>query len=412
MAYLYRDSIKKWKCRFIILIAGQSISVIGSTAVQFSVIWWLSTLTASPMVLAYAGLAAYVPQILLGPFSGVWIDRFDRKKVIILSDLFTGVVSALFAILLLTAEPPIWAFYILLGTRAIGSVFHAPAIQAVVPTVVPKEELVRANAWDQFLQSGALMLGPVLGAFMFASLPLSVILLSDLLGAIIASISIGLIRIESELISQESALNFLGEFREGVYVYLNNKRLLAFTLVSSVCMIAFMPITAFYPLMTSDYFHGSSYQASLVELSYSAGMMAGAVLLSRFHIKTHNSNCHLTYIGLLGIGITSLFSGLLPASMPAFYCFGLLCFGMGGSATFYNILFTAYMQKTIPDETQGRAFSFLSSIMSLTMPIGLLIAGPVSELYGVKFWFLISGGVIVIIVLVMLIKGKDYCLSL
>lgn len=93
MNHLHINSNKKWKYRFFILITGQSISVIGSTAVQFSVIWWLSTLTASPMVLAYAGLAAYVPQILLGPLSGVWIDRFDRKKVIILSDLFTGGVS-------------------------------------------------------------------------------------------------------------------------------------------------------------------------------------------------------------------------------------------------------------------------------------------------------------------------------
>ena len=114
MNHLHINSNKKWKYRFFILITGQSISVIGSTAVQFSVIWWLSTLTASPMVLAYAGLAAYVPQILLGPLSGVWIDRFDRKKVIILSDLFTGGVSTLFAILLLNAEPPIWVFYILL----------------------------------------------------------------------------------------------------------------------------------------------------------------------------------------------------------------------------------------------------------------------------------------------------------
>jgi len=64
MNHLHINSNKKWKYRFFILITGQSISVIGSTAVQFSVIWWLSTLTASPMVLAYAGLAAYVPQIL------------------------------------------------------------------------------------------------------------------------------------------------------------------------------------------------------------------------------------------------------------------------------------------------------------------------------------------------------------
>lgn len=178
-------------------------------------------------------------------------------------------------------------------------------------------------------------------------------------------------------------------------------------LVSAVCMVAFMPITAFYPLMTSDYFHGSSYQASLIELSYSAGMMAGAVLISQFNIKAHTSNCHLTYIGLLGIGITSLLSGLLPASTSAFYFFGLLCFGMGGSATFYNVLFTAYMQKTIPVETQGRAFSFLSSVMSLTMPIGLLIAGPVSELYGVKFWFLFTGIVISVVITVVMFQ-KNY----
>ena len=111
MNHLHINSNKKWKYRFFILITGQSISVIGSTAVQFSVIWWLSTLTASPMVLAYAGLAAYVPQILLGSFSGIWINRFDRKKVIILSDLFTGGISTLFAILLLTAAPYMGILY-------------------------------------------------------------------------------------------------------------------------------------------------------------------------------------------------------------------------------------------------------------------------------------------------------------
>lgn len=105
MNYLHIDSNKEWKYRFFILITGQGLSVIGSTAVQFLAIWWLSTLTASPMVLAYAGLVAYVPQILLGSFSGIWINRFDRKKVIILSDLFTGGISTLFTILLLTAAP-------------------------------------------------------------------------------------------------------------------------------------------------------------------------------------------------------------------------------------------------------------------------------------------------------------------
>lgn len=72
---------KNWKTKYLLMIAGQSLSLIGSTAVQFSVIWWLSTTLDSPIILALASIAAYIPNILLGPFVGVWIDRLNRKYV-------------------------------------------------------------------------------------------------------------------------------------------------------------------------------------------------------------------------------------------------------------------------------------------------------------------------------------------
>ena len=88
---------KNWKTKYLLMIAGQSLSLIGSTAVQFSVIWWLSTTLDSPIILALASIAAYIPNILLGPFVGVWIDRLNRKYVIIAADVFTGVISVIFA---------------------------------------------------------------------------------------------------------------------------------------------------------------------------------------------------------------------------------------------------------------------------------------------------------------------------
>ena len=112
-----------WRRSFFTVIAGQTVSLLGSSAVQFSLIWWLASETASPMMLAFSGLMAFLPQMLLGPFAGVWIDRLKRKAVLIGADLFTGAVAAAFAALFVVMEqPPYWTACLALGLRAVGGV--------------------------------------------------------------------------------------------------------------------------------------------------------------------------------------------------------------------------------------------------------------------------------------------------
>lgn len=106
---------------------------------------------------------------------------------------------------------PLGITLIFLGLRAIGGVFQAPAIQAVVPAIVPKDQLIQANAWDQFLQSGALIIGPVLGAVMYASLPLPIILISDLAGAVIASIALMPVKIPHVARVGDHSMGFVTE---------------------------------------------------------------------------------------------------------------------------------------------------------------------------------------------------------
>lgn len=373
---------KNWKTKYLLMIAGQSLSLIGSTAVQFSVIWWLSTTLDSPIILALASIAAYIPNILLGPFVGVWIDRLNRKYVIIAADVFTGVISVIFAFAFCLGMPTVWMTLVFLGLRAIGGVFQSLAIQAVVPSIVPKNQLIQANAWNQFLQSGALMIGPVLGAVMYAAFPLPVILFSDLAGAVIASIALMPVKIPYIARVDDNSMGFVTEWKEGVQIFLMDKRLFVLTLSATNCIIFFMPITAFYPLMISDYFQGTACEASSVELLYSAGMMIGTFVINHFGNKLqHNAAC-AAFIGLFGLGSTTLISGFCPKSDAAFWIFAFMCFGMGISAVFYNILYIAYMQETISSKYHGRAFSLLNSIISLTMPLGLLVAGPVFCLIG------------------------------
>jgi DHA3 family macrolide efflux protein-like MFS transporter len=388
---------QRWKKSFFTIVAGQTISLIGSSAVQFSLIWWLASKTASPIMMSLAGLFAFLPQLLLGPFSGVWIDRLKRKTVIICADMFIGLVAAVFALSFLLWSPPYWLVCVVLGFRAVANVFHTPAIQAVVPMLVPSDDLMKANGWSQFLQAGAFMLGPVIGAAMYAAFSMPVILLTDLLGAVVASITIGVVHIPELERKQKIASHFIQELKEGIAVYMQDKKLSFVTLVVAVSLIFFMPLSSMYPLMTSDYFEGTAWQASIIQITYSFGMMVGAGLMSQFKIK---NKLFAALIGMIVLGVTTFACGVLPSSNLGFWIFAVVCLVMGASVNIYNIPYMAYMQENIPREAQGRAFSLVGSLMSLTMPLGLLVAGPVAEYYGVPFWFAVAGILILAVTLV------------
>ncbi|ACV62381.1 major facilitator superfamily MFS_1 [Desulfofarcimen acetoxidans DSM 771] len=388
-------SNKDWKKGFLTIISGQTISIIGSSAVQFSLIWWLATETSSPLMMSFAGLFAFLPQLILGPFAGVWVDRLKRKTIIICADLFIGLVAAFFAISFIIWNPPFWMACMVLGIRAVGSVFHTPAIQAVVPMLVPREELIRANGWNQFMQSGAYMLGPVVGAAMYASLPLPIILISDLVGAIVASVSTAIVKIPEIEHEKQIRPNYLGEIKEGFQVYVSDKRLFNVTITMMVSMIFFMPLASLYPLMISDYFKATAWHASINQISYAVGMMIGAAIISS--IGVIKNKLGIVRIGIVALGVTSILSGILPHNLTGFWFFTAVCLVMGAVGNAYSIPYAAYLQETIPKEAHGRAFSLMGSLMSVAMPIGLLIAGPTAERYGVPVWFVIAGIAIIII---------------
>lgn len=389
------DKKHSWKQSFFIITIGQTVSLIGSSAVQFSLIWWIASETSSPLMLSFSGLLAFLPQLFLGPFAGVWIDRLKRKTVIICADLFTGIVATMFAIFFLFGNPPFWSACVVLGIRAVAGVFQTPATQSIIPMLVPKQQLVRANGWSQFMQSGSLMLGPVIGAAMYAALPIPVILLSDLVGALVASVTILIVKIPELKSEQQQVQNLLKEIKECISIFYKDKKLCIVTLAAAICMIFYMPLSSFFPLMTSSYFHATAWHASVVQFGYAGGMMLCSVLIGAYGIK--KDKLFVVHIGLLGIGLGVFFCGILPNSSIAFWAFAILCTIIGASGNLYNIPYIAYMQETIPHELQGRAFSIMNSLMSATMPLGFVIAGPVAEVLGVKSWFFISGIAFVII---------------
>ena len=138
---------------------GQAVSLLGSHGVQFALIWWLAERTASPLMLGISGLAAYLPVTLFSPAAGIAADRFNRKWISIFSDLTMGAAALIYAALLLFFDLPVWTVLVMLCLRGIGSTFQQPAVQSMIPQLVPKDQLVKANGWIQLLNSGSFFAG-------------------------------------------------------------------------------------------------------------------------------------------------------------------------------------------------------------------------------------------------------------
>lgn len=381
-----------WKRKFFAIAIGQAASLIGSSAVQFALIWWLAGETGSAVMMGFSGLAAFLPMALLSPVAGIAADRYDRRRICIMADLFIGLVAAVFALLLWRFSLPPQTALLILFFRGIGDTFHQPSLQALMPQLVPADALLKVGGWNQMIASGSFLLGPALGAALYAAFPLPVLLLTDLAGAVIASLMLLLTPVPPLARApqpQGQKRNPTAELREGLQVYKSDKQLLCVLIVNTVSMVFYLPLSSFYPLMTSRYFAASAWHGSAVEIAYALGMMVVALLFSSvIRVKRH---LLVSYAGLLGGGLCAVICGLLPPTMWAWAVFAVTCGVMGGFGNVYSIPLVAYMQTTIAPERMGRAFSVLSMAASVAMPAGLLLGSPLAEWLGVHRWFFIAG---------------------
>lgn len=383
------EKTQKWKFQFMIVALGQAVSMLGSHGVQFALIWWLAEKTSSPLMLGISGFAAYLPMTLFSPLAGIAADRYNRKFISVFSDMGMGSAALIYAVLLYFFDLPVWTVFVMLCVRGIGSTFQQPAIQSIIPQLVPKDQLVKTNGWMQLLNSGSFLLGPVIGASLYAIFPMPIVLMSDVAGAILASIALAVVKIPELEKTEQEEQHFIAEIKEGLQVFKEDKKLFYIVIAEALCMFFYAPLSSLYPLMTSDYFKLSAMYGSAVELSFAIGMMVSSLLFSS--VLKINRKIRVSFMGLFGMGVISLLCGIIPPVYVGWFFFAGSCICLGASGNVHTIPLTAYMQESISPAKMGRAFSVLTLISSVTMPIGLLFSSPIAERVGVNVWFFISG---------------------
>ncbi|MBI5351954.1 MAG: MFS transporter [Chloroflexi bacterium] len=393
---------EKWAVPFFSMWAGQAISLVGSSLVQFALVWWMTKTTGSATVLAMASLISMLPQIILSPFAGALVDRWNRKWVMIVADSSIALATLVLIFLFATGNESIWAVYIILLIRSAGGAFHSPAESASISLMVPKTHLARIAGLNQTLGGIVNIIAPPIGALLISIFPLQSVLAIDVVTAAIAISILFFITIPkpprqvSQANGTSAKTSYMQDLREGWVYIVAWPGLLGVALMAMVINFLLTPASSLIPLMVTQQYHGGAGQLGLVDSLFGIGIIVGGVILSAW--GGFKKRILTSMLGILGIGVGVLIFGLLPAGW--FYVALTGIFMLGAMQVFANGPLHAILQSAVDPDMQGRVFSLVGAGATAMAPLSLLVAGPVSDWLGVRTWYLIGGSACILMALI------------
>jgi MFS transporter, DHA3 family, macrolide efflux protein len=354
---------------------GQLVSILGSSLSNFAVDVWVYQRNGSVTELSFLILFTTLPLVLVSPFAGVLVDRWDRRWVMILSDTGAALSTLAMASLLMSGQIQTWHICLVTAVSSSFSAFQFPAYRAATTLLVPKKNLGRAVGMIEFAQAIGQLIAPMLGGILLEIIQISGIFLLDLGSFVFSAIVLLLVRFprhQSIEKQQPHQLPLLKEVFSGfnyVTAYGGLVALLLF-LASSTFLVGIVQVLA-YPLVLS---FTSSTQLGIALGVGGVGMVAGSILMGSW------GNRREDYIKILLCSmLLNGFSLMVAGSAPDIIVFGVGTFLYFLGVPFINGSVQVILQRKVPLNMQGKVFSLTTAVSGFCLPLAFLIAGPLAD---------------------------------
>ena len=385
---------KNWQLPFFTIWTGQQISLLGSMLASFALIWWVTKTTGLATTLAMLTLVQMLPRVILGPFAGALVDRWNRRAVMIVADSIVALFSAWLAYLFWTHSLSMWHIYVIMTVRAVGGTFHWTAMSASTSLMVPQEQLARVAGINQTTQGLWSIVSPPLGALLMSLLPLHGIMGIDVITAGLALVPLFFVDIPQPQRQQRATSaqavarpSLWQDVREGLLYIWQWPGLRAILIMAAFINFLLTPASALMPLMVTQHFGGEVLQLSWMESAWGGGVVIGGLTLSVW--GGFKRRIVTSMLGLMGLGLGALIVGLAPATALWLAVGAMFLLGVMNPLT--NGPINAIFQSLIPPDMQGRTFTVIGSASSAMAPLGMAIAGPTADHLGVGAWYVLGG---------------------
>jgi MFS family permease len=360
---------------FRFLFLGRTTSFVGNAFANVALAFAVLDLTGSKADLGFVLAARTIPQVLFLLVGGIWADRLPRHRVMVFSNVVSGLSQGVIAVLLLTGEAEIWQLAALGAINGLSAAFFFPAATGIVPQTVPQRLLQPANAILRLGQNASWIGGAAFGGLVVAATSPGVGIAVDAASFFAAAFFLALIHLPSTL--KMEASHFFAELRDGWREFSTRTWLwvivLQFGFVNAVGLGVELVLG---PAIAKEHLGGAA-AWGLILTAQSIGLIVGGVLLLRF--RPHR----LLLTATIGVLLTMPFLLGLAGPMPVVVLLGLAALAGIGIETF-GILWDTTMQQEIPQEKLSRVYSYDALGSWVLIPLGLAVAGPVAELVGTR----------------------------
>lgn len=393
-------SKENWLKNIILFLSSQTISLFGSSIVQYAIMWHITLTTESGLMMTLYIICGFVPTFILSPVAGVWADRYNRKMLIISADGLIAIATLILAILFLMGFDSIWLLFGIAAVRAFGSGIQMPAVGAILPQIVPKDKLTKVNGANGSIQAIIMFVSPMVSAALLSMTTLEMILFVDVITAAIAIVTLFTLKVAvHEKAAVKQTTGYFSDFKQGLQYVNNHSFLKVFFLFLAVFFVLMAPASFLTPLQVTRSFGNDEWRLAAIEIAFSIGMMVGGGIIATWggfsnKIKT---------IGFSSVimGVCTLALGIVP--MFWFYLAFMALFGV--AMPILNTPATVLLQEKVEEQYLGRVFGVMGMISTSMMPLGMLIFGPIADYIRIEY-LLIGTGIFIIVLAIFLSRNK------
>ncbi|QHQ61484.1 MFS transporter [Anaerocolumna sedimenticola] len=385
---MYKELQSDWKKRTILFFISQCITLFGSTLVQMAIVWYVTMQTSSGTWVAAFTICSYLPQFLISFVGGVWADRYNRKKLIIGADAAIAAVTLVMILAMpyITSKPALLIGLLILSIiRSLGAGVQTPAVNAVIPQLVPKEQLMRYNGINATMQSIVQFAAPAAAGAIFSISTLRSTMMVDIFTAVIGIGILSFVLLPKQTIIMETTSVFT-DMKLGVRYAFSDKVIGKLLIVYGSFTFLAVPAGFLAGLFVRRVYGNTYWYLTVVELVGFAGMMAGGLVMSTW--CGFNSRVKTLFLSLAAFGAFTIGMGIATNFM--LYLTLMLFYGI--AMTIVQTSITTLLQEKTEVSMQGRIFGLLGSMYSGFLPIGMAIFGPLADVVPLQ-WIMVCSGI-------------------
>ena len=395
-----------WKRQAVLFLIGQCITLFGSTLVQMAIVWYVTIQTSSGVWVAAFTVCSYLPQFLVSFVAGVWADRHSRKKLIIGADSLIALVTFLMVLAIPHITDKTIILYSLLAMsviRSFGAGIQTPAVNAVIPQLVPEDQIMRFNGINATMQSVIQFAAPAAAGALLTINTLSSTLLIDIATAIVGIGLLSAVMIPKQAI-QSTETSVLKDMKIGIKYTLSDKLIGKVLTVYGFFIFLCVPAGFLSQLFVSRVYGETYWYLTAVELAGFIGMLAGGLLMSIW--GGFKSRVTTICVGLIAFGSLAIGMGL--SKQFALYLTLMIIYGV--AITMVQTATTTLIQEKAETSMQGRVFGLLGAMYSGFLPVGMAIFGPMAD--GIPLqWIMVGSGIALIVLSIFVCTNKEMRLN-